>query len=377
MRKTLRDARRTAALVTETPIRVVTEDEETPGTGDGFAFRDVALGVIAVILIGMALLAAKPLLVPIVAAIVVGSLIGPLMDKSRQHGVPTSVFSFGLVFVLSIVCYFVFVSLAGPVSEWIARASEIGTLLQSRLQWVSKLQAAWHEVEASLKTVGGAPSTEVKVATTFESVVASLLAMVTPAFGQFLIFAGALLFFLTGRKGLKQRLTMSFGRREQRLKVLRVISDIENSLATYLTTATLINLGMGVVTAFITAGFGIANPVMWGVAAFALNYIPYIGPIVMTVTLLLVGLITFPSFVHAISVPLAYVIAAAIESHFITPGVMGQRLHLNAFLVFLAIAFWTWMWGLAGAFLAVPLLIAGQALFRHVFFGDEEAVLPD
>jgi predicted PurR-regulated permease PerM len=376
LRKTLRDARRSAATVTETPIRVVT-DAEIENAQSGIAFRDVALGAIAAILLGMALLAAKPLLVPIVAAIVVGSLIGPLMDRARQHGVPSSMLSIGITLILAVLCYFIVVSLAGPASEWIARAPEIGSLLQSRLQWLSKLQAAWHEVEGSLKTIGGTAGPEVKVATTFESVIATILATITPALGQVLIFIGALLFFLTGRKGLKQRLTLAFERREQRLKVLKVISDIENSLATYLTTATLINIGMGVVTAFITAGFGIANPVMWGVAAFALNYVPYIGPIFMTVTLLLVGLITFPNFLQAASVPLAYVIAAAIESHFITPSVMGQRLHLNAFLVFLAIAFWTWMWGLAGAFLAVPLLIAGQALFRHVFWDEEEGVLPD
>lgn len=380
MRKTLRDAQRTGAKVAHVPVRFGSDADalsDVAAPRMNRTFEKSALAIIATILTGMVLLSAKALLVPIIAALMVGSLIGPLMDKTRKHGVPASLVSIALTLLLGAICYFVVVSLAGPVAEWIARAPEVGKLLQGKLGWIERLIAAWREVEQSLRTLGGSTGTEVKVATTFEGVMTTVLATVTPAVGQILIFAGALLFFLAGRKELKQKLTLSFGERDKRLKVLKVISDIESSLTTYLTTATLINLGMGVVAAVITAGFGLANPIMWGVAAFALNYLPYVGPTVMTVLLLLAGLISFDGFLLSASLPAAYVLAATIESHFITPSVMGQRLHLNAFVVFLALAFWTWLWGLAGAFLAVPLLIAAQALFHRLYEEDEIVTLPE
>lgn len=375
MKKTLGDAQRTGAKIL---LPVPQEETAESSREDSLTAIKWATIVIAAILAGMVMLAAKTLLVPVVAALVAGSLIGPALDKAREHGVPPLLSALALVSILAVVGYFLVVLLAGPVASWITRAPEILQLVQSKFGWLERLLGAWREIEQSIRNLGGAPGPEVKVSTPIESIAATVLAMVTPAVGQLLIFGGALLFFLTGRKGLKQRFTLSFGDREHRLAVLRVISEIENSLATYLATATAINAGMGVAAASITAAFGIANPVMWGLAAFALNYIPYVGATIMTVMLFFVGLITFPGFFQAVLLPLCYVAVATVESHFVTPSVMGQRLHLNAFLVFLSLAFWTWMWGLAGAFLSVPILIAGLALFRHVLSEDEpNAALPD
>jgi hypothetical protein len=102
-----------------------------------------------------------------------------------------------------------------------------------------------------------------------------------------------------------------------------------------------------------------------------LNYIPYIGPACMALMLLAVGLVTFPTLGYALLPPAAFVALTTLEGHIITPTVLGRSLTLNPLAVFLALAFWTWMWGPMGAFLAVPLLIVALVIVSHVFPSDD------
>jgi predicted PurR-regulated permease PerM len=118
------------------------------------------------------------------------------------------------------------------------------------------------------------------------------------------------------------------------------------------------------------------NPIILGLMAMALNYVPYIGAACTTVVLFGVGLVTFPSLGYALVPPAAFVGAATVEGQFITPTVLGHRLTLNPLAVLLALAFWAWLWGPMGAFLAVPLTIVILVTMTHLFPPDESK-LPD
>jgi predicted PurR-regulated permease PerM len=106
------------------------------------------------------------------------------------------------------------------------------------------------------------------------------------------------------------------------------------------------------------------------------NYVPYVGPAAMMVVLFGVGLVSFPSIGHALIAPLGLVALTTVEGHFVTPAIVGRRLTLNPLLVLVALAFWTWMWGPFGAFLAVPLSIVGLVVFNHLVPADD-VKLPD
>src|SRR5262249_41409182 len=112
---------------------------------------------------------------------------------------------------------------------------------------------------------------------------------------------------------------------------------------------------------------GLPNPLLWGVLACVLNYVPYLGPAIVAGTLALVGLVTFPSLSQAAIAPTIYVAMEFLEGQFLTPYLMGRRLELNPFAVFLAIAFCMWLWGPVGAFLAVPLLMVATVSIEHAF----------
>jgi predicted PurR-regulated permease PerM len=167
-----------------------------------------------------------------------------------------------------------------------------------------------------------------------------------------------------------------FGDRDAKLRFLKIMRDIERNLVGYLTVVTIINVMLGTIVTIGTRLIGLPNPVLFGLLAALLNYVPYVGPAVMVLLLFGVSLVTFTCFGHACIAPVGLIVLTTTEGHFITPTIVGHRLTLNPLLVFLALAFWTWMWGPFGAFLAVPLPIIRLVVFNHLF-ATEDVKLPE
>jgi predicted PurR-regulated permease PerM len=208
------------------------------------------------------------------------------------------------------------------------------------------------------------------------ALVTPVISVVTPAVVEITLFFVTLIFFLATQMDFRSYMVSFFTSRDAKLRFLRIASDIEDHLASYVAIVTVINFGLGVVVALGAWLFGFPNPIIFGILAMALNYIPYIGAACLTLIILGVGLVTFPSLSFALIPPAAFVAAATIEGQFVTPAVLGARLTLNPLMVLLALAFWAWLWGPLGAFLAVPLTMVGLVTLHHLFPPDESK-LPD
>ena len=128
----------------------------------------------------------------------------------------------------------------------------------------------------------------------------------------------------------------------------------------------MVNLCLAALAVGLAGAVGLPNPLLWGVLAGTLNFIPYLGPAVMVVTLFVIGLLSFSSLTDAFVAPIIWIFVTTLEGQMITPAIIGHRHTLNPFLIFLAIAFWAWMWGPLGALLAVPLLIAAVVAIKHL-----------
>jgi predicted PurR-regulated permease PerM len=157
--------------------------------------------------------------------------------------------------------------------------------------------------------------------------------------------------------------------------MLKIMNDVERNLTGYLSVVTLINIAIGVCAGFAAWVTGLSDPIAWAVLGFILNFIPYIGALMMEVAMFMVGLVTFDTLAHALMAPLIFLVLATLEGHFITPSIMGRRLTLNPLTVFVSLVFWTWLWGPVGAFLAVPLLIVALVVVDHLF-PENEPELP-
>ena len=186
-----------------------------------------------------------------------------------------------------------------------------------------------------------------------------------------MLFFVTLIFFLAVEMDFRKYMVSFFATRDGKLRFIRIANDVEQNLASYVFVVTVINFCLGTAVAFGAWLFGFATPVLFGLLAMVLNYIPYIGPACMTVVLFAVGLVSFSSATYALVPPAAFVSLATLEGQFITPTVLGHQLTLNPLVVLLALAFWAWIWGPMGTFLAVPLTIIGLVTLHHLFPPDE------
>ncbi len=325
-----------------------------------------AIIAVAVVVLAAALFVARAVLIPIVAAAIIGSVIGPAIEGLSRRGIPTV---FGAVLmVLAIVglFYAMALALAGPLADWTARAPEIGAILQERFAALKPSLRTVASMIESIQSIGRVSEPPMAVEIADSRMLESMVTLVTPVIGEFILFLGSLLFFLAGRVQIKRRVVQVMTPRSTRLTALRVFREIEERLGAYLVTATFINIGLGIATGLMTWLLGLPNPLLWAVLAGVLNYIPYVGPAVMTLVLAMAGIVTFPGIVPALLPAVAFLVITSVEGQFLTPLIVGRRVALNPFAVFLSMAFWTWLWGPAGTFLAVPLLIAAMALVDGV-----------
>lgn len=344
--------------------------EATEPTGWTLASQVAVCGIFFIAFIA-ALDLARPVLLPATFAFIVGMMLGPVAARADRAGVPSVLTAIVLWVGVLLVCYGVIALLATPMLDWIDKAPEIGRILKERMHFLDGPISILSDLRNAILPDDKKGGLGIDIAT----FVAPVLAIATPALSQAFILFGTLFFVLLGRTQMRRALVARVTGHDARLRTLRIWSDVESQLTGYLSVVALINLAVGIAAAAITYAVGMPNALAWGVLAFILNFIPYIGALLMQLILLGVGLVTFPTLTHALAAPALYLAFTTLEGHFITPGIMGRRLTLSPLIVFLALVFWTWLWGPAGAFLAVPLLIVGLVAIHHIF-PKQDPVLP-
>jgi predicted PurR-regulated permease PerM len=269
-----------------------------------------------------------------------------------------AVASAGVAFMVGLI--------ASPAVEWSAKLPELGVLLREKLRVFDRPLALWQELQSML----GGPGTLTTLHLPKIEWVQPTLEFLSPTFAEFLLFIATLILFIAGWRDLRRALVMNFGERAWRLRTLRILNEIEEHLGNYILMVTTINLGVGIATGLICALTGMPNPASLGALAAILNFIPIIGPVAMFAVLVVVGLVALPTIGAGMVAPAIFAAMTFLEGHFLTPMIIGRRLALNALAVFMALAFWTWLWGPMGAFLSSPLLIVALIVKEHLMPPD-------
>ena len=336
------------------------------------AFALVSLLVICVVAV---LYAAKAFFLPVVMAFVVGTMLSPAAGFLERHRIPRSVSAVLIVMAVGAGAAFIVGLISSPLMEWSTRLPELGSQLKDKLHVFDRPLVLWHQLQTML---GGsdALSTAAFQMPKFDWVQPTI-EFLSPTFTEFLLFFATLVLFIASWKDLRRALVLAFADHAARLRTLRILNEIEGHLAGYLITVTMINLGVGAATGIICAVTGMPNPAGLGALAATLNYFPIIGPVAMFAILTVVGVIAFSTIGAGLIAPLAFVGIIFLEGHFITPTIIGRRLELNALAVFMALAFWTWLWGPMGGFLSSPLLIVALVLKDHLMPVDSPQLPPD
>jgi predicted PurR-regulated permease PerM len=336
--------------------------------GDGA--RTAALVVVAAILAIAALREGRIFAAPTVIAGLVALALAPAARLIERLGVGRGLAAFALVFgtaaAVGVGVYLLAPAAqtledsAGDILRRLERAAlrlerEVGEALPEQLSPAPDPAAAPSE-DGALVASGRALLTDMALAAP------ALLGAL--AYGVFLAF-----FLLAERERIPRAVLACAGGRGAGLRFARAMRAVQKNVTRYLFAITIINIALGALAAAAFWALGAPSPALWGAAMAALNFMPYVGPALMAVAVLAVGLVTFPSPEIALACAGVVVLLNTVEGYLVTPTIVGRQVQVGALAVFMAVAFGAWLWGAAGALIATPALIVAQAFLRHVVGG--------
>jgi predicted PurR-regulated permease PerM len=323
-------------------------------------------GIALIVMLPFALRAGAEFFMPVTAALVVAIALVPLLEWFERRGIPSKLSAGLCVLIFLFIAIFAIGSIVVPASDWVAQVPgkipKVRAMLEPVFDLYKNLDRFVGRIanQVELTQASHARTVTVEQPTSLMG----LLATSAPHLLIQLFFALLVIFFfLAGWTTMRKRTIVSRGSFEGALTTARVIQQVVDATSTYLGTITLINIGLGGLTATVLWWLGMPSPIMWGGIVAVANYIPYLGPIVSALLLFLGGLMTYPDVWGALMPPAVFVGFHLVEANFFTPMVVGHRLTISPLSILVSLSFWAWIWGTTGALLAVPLLIIMKTVF--------------
>ena len=337
-----------------------------------FAAQELRLISALVVLLAIGLFLALPFVLsigsvvflPLVAALILTIILSPLADKLAMW-LPNFLASILALLVFFAVLAVAFTAVFAPaitlydqVPRMTRQVGEHFSDLQTTFAWVGELN------DQLTSLTGTAEGQQVVLASPS---MLEQLAFATPTVLLETLLTFMLAFFMIeARIRLRRRLLLERQQVGASLKAARAIREVQDRVAAYIFTVGLINTCVGVVVALGAWVMGLDAPIMWGGLAALLNFIPYVGPLLMVVLLGLFGIGSAESVFVGLIPAAAYLGLHTVEANVITPAVLGARFTMNPVLILLALSYFGWIWGVAGALLSVPILLTLTALVDHL-----------
>jgi predicted PurR-regulated permease PerM len=339
--------------------------------------KNNALRGLLVIAIIALLKAAQDLLIPVALALLLTFVLAPPVRTLRRYGIPAAIGAAIVVGTLLACTALMGVALSGPAAQWWDRAPST----------VAQLVAHFDRLRAALPVIGTPPPPPPRAAARArtqpnaeqpppdpvkEQLATEGVALTRAVIGKmftFSVLATAtvilLYFLLASEHWVLARTIEAIPRRRSRALLLGGVRCAQREIGRFVGTLALINVGVTIATFGAMAWLGLPNPLLWGVVAGVLNFIPYIGPVLTMVALLLAGMLSFDGAAAMVAPAALYMLIHAIESNLVSPWFIGRRLSLSPVAVFLSVMFWGWAWGIAGAMMAVPALVGLRSVCKR------------
>jgi predicted PurR-regulated permease PerM len=323
-------------------------------------------GIGLIVVLPFVLRAGAEFFMPVTAALVVAIALVPLLEWFERRGIPSKPSAGLCLIIFLIVALFAIGSIVIPASDWVAQIPSKIPKVRATLAPVIQLYKHFDKFidrttsQIALATPQKTPTVNVEQPHSMSTL---LLSSAPHLLIQLFFALLVIFFFLAGWTAMRKKTIVSRGSFEGALTTARVIQQVVDATSTYLGTITLINIGLGTLTALVLWWLGMPSPIMWGGIVAVANYIPYLGPIVCALLLFVGGLMTYPDVWGALAPPAAFICFHLVEANFFTPMVVGHRLTISPLSILVSLSFWAWVWGTTGALLAVPLLIIMKTIF--------------
>lgn len=313
-------------------------------------------GILALLLLHACAVAAV-LVVPLLLAVLLSLMLSPAVRFLCDWKFPR-VLAVVLVMVLTLTLVgSLFAGLARPARDW---AEQVPRSISRIERALSALRPPLREATEAGEQI--AKLTDIDGETGLQRVVAAgpsrmtQMLQATPAMLGSLIATLVLIFiFLVKGDGLLRKLVELAPALHLKKDIVIATRSAQSELSTYIITITAINATLGLLLAAALWGLGVDSPLLWGGIAAIVNFVPFVGPMLVIVILTVVGFGQYDSVLPALAVPAAFVLLNALEE-LVTPQIVGRRLALDPVMVFLALMLCGWLWGPAGLLLAMPLL---------------------
>lgn len=324
--------------------------------------------LIAFMLAANVLYFGRDLIMPLVLGLLLAMTLSPVVRSLSRYRIPAPVVSCLMIGIAGLVVVLGTYSLSDSISDLVDSAPKVKEKIEQRLldyrEPIETAKQASGQLEELVESINKKNVSTVAVEQpNLITTAASTFATSATTFGIALFMA--LFLLATGTLFHEKLLDLMPGLAEKK-QALKIVYAIENKVSSYLLTITLINAGLGAVIALLMTLLDVPNPIVWGIVAMFLNFLPFVGAILGAAALGLVSLTTFDSIGPAVLAPLLYYGCSLIEGSFVTPLIIGHRMSLNIVAVFLSVTIWGWLWGIPGVLMAVPILVAVKVICDHV-----------
>lgn len=324
--------------------------------------------ILTILAVSYTLYFARGFLIPIFLALLLSVILQPLVIQMTRLRIPPGVGAAVVLVAATAILLWGAYELATPAADWLKRGPEVRAELEKKFRKVTKPLKEARETTQRLEEIAkpGGQKREAPVVAHRPDLLSRIVDRLERAavtLGIMLI----LIFFLLARgEDTLQRIARQIAPPEKAERWSQVVVQLERDISVYLRTVAMINSAVGLATAAAMALLGVPAPLLWGAVVAVLKFLPYVGPLLTIVILSAVSLLTFDTLTKIILPPLVYLIIDTIEAQLVTPVIMGRRFAMDPVFVFISLLFWTWIWGVAGTFLAIPLLTALQIIAQNV-----------
>jgi predicted PurR-regulated permease PerM len=312
---------------------------------------------------------ARSFLIPIVFAVLLNFLLSPLIRLLGRFRIKPPVGAAVVILLLITGVGGSAYELAGPAQGWVAMAPQSFGRAQTKLRKIIRpMQQVSRSVEQAADSVGGPPGKSApRVVVASGPSLSSRLFGTTQRLAAGMVEVFILLYFLlAGGDLFLQKLIKVLPHFSDKVKAVEIARATEAAVSAYLTTTLLVNLAEGSIVALVLWMLGMPNVLLWGALVACLEFVPYLGALTAIVVFTLAGLSAFQDVGHALLIPGSFLAINLLQANLATPLLLGHRLTLNPVAIFIGLAFFFWIWGVPGAFLAVPLLATFKIFCDHI-----------
>jgi predicted PurR-regulated permease PerM len=316
---------------------------------------------------------ARPVVLPVFLACIAGMTLKPVICWLSRFRLPKALSAALVLCALIAVIGIGFTQLGRPALRWMNEAPEHMTDLRQRVQKLFPRIGNFSEAAAAVSDLGATmeeKTAEQKKSPVFEVKVSQGKGGILNWTGTLLVGIGetlVLLYLLLASGDLfTQKLVHVMPTWRDKKRAVEINHEIQLNISHYLLSVTLINLGLGLVVGSGLYFMGVPNAAMWGLVIAILNYVPYFGPIVGVTLLAAVGLLAFDTLPQGLLPPGLYLLLHLLEANLVTPVLLGRRFTLNPVVIFVSLIFWTWLWGVPGALLSMPILVSIKVISDRI-----------